>query len=79
MATRKKPVPPPPLVDARQRYDIPEGSAILRQSQAATFKDMARPDDDPRKLRVIREGGRTFIPGSELIRRSTLPEQTATA
>lgn len=68
-ATPRKRVSPPATVDANQRYDLAEVNAILRQSPAKTFADMRAGT-----LRVIREGRRTFVPGSELIRRSRLPE-----
>ena len=67
--TLKKPKPVAPLfVDANQRYDLLLASAILRQSRAKTYIDIRRG-----VLRVIRDGGRVYAPGSELIRLSTLP------
>lgn len=59
-----------PHVDRYQRYEIPETSAYLRQSDARTYADIAAG-----RLKVIREGGRTYVPGSEIIRRSTLPQE----
>jgi hypothetical protein len=64
----RKVVTVPPLIDSNQRYPIAESSAILRQSIAKTYTDIKRGD-----LRIIKDGARTYIPGSELIRRSTLP------
>jgi hypothetical protein len=58
--------------DPRLRYDVPEGAGLLKQSVSQTWIDI-RND----RLRVIREGGRVFIPGSEIVRRSSLPEQGA--
>lgn len=73
MAKKAKPAVPA-LIDPNQRYEIDEGSAILRQSRAKTFQDIKLdPAKDPRALRVIKDGARTYIPGTELIRRSTLP------
>jgi len=66
---RQKLLPP---VDPCQRYEIPEASAYLRQSDAKTYADIKAG-----KLRVIKDGWRTFVPGSEIVRRSTLPEQAA--
>lgn len=54
-------------VDSNQRYEIPEASAYLRQSDAKTYNDIKQG-----KLAVIRDEGRTYVPGSEIIRRSTL-------
>jgi hypothetical protein len=62
-----------PPVDPNQRYEILEGSAYLRQSRAKTYNDIAAGI-----LKVIKDGKRVYIPGSEIIRRSTLPQQTAT-
>lgn len=55
-------------LDAQQRYTIPEASDLLRQSRAKTYKDITAGN-----IRVIKDGSRTYIPGSEIIRRSTLP------
>jgi hypothetical protein len=51
------------------RYSIPETAALLKQSVPKVWVDI-RED----KLKVIREGGRVFVPGSEIVRRSTLPQ-----
>ena len=59
---------PPDFVDAMQRYSINEASAILRQSRQTTYEDIKK-----RRLQIIKEGSRTFVPGSELIRRAQLP------
>lgn len=56
---------PPVTVDPNQRYVIAEACAILRQSKAGLYKDIAAG-----RLSVIREGARTYVHGSELIRRS---------
>lgn len=61
-----------PPVDANQRYEVPEGSIYLRQSVAKTYADIKAG-----RLRVIKAGWRTFIPGSEIIRVSTLPDRAA--
>ena len=60
----------PAQVDLNQRYTIPEASAILRQSTAKTYTDIKAGN-----LRIIKDAARTYVPGSELIRRSTLPGQ----
>ena len=56
----------PPL-DPRQRYEIPEASAYVRQSIAKTYIDIKAG-----KLRTIKDGARCFVPGSEIVRRSTV-------
>jgi predicted ribosome-associated RNA-binding protein Tma20 len=54
-----------PLLDERQRYTVPEASALLRQSVAKTYVDISRG-----ALSVIKDGARTYIPGTEIVRRS---------
>ena len=61
-----------PPVDPRQRYEVPEASAYLRQSVAKTYVDIKAG-----RLRIIKSGWRTFVPGSEIIRASTLPGEAA--
>jgi hypothetical protein len=65
---------PPSVVDANQRYPVPEANAILRQSNAKTYADIKAG-----KIQVIRDGARTYIPGTELIRLSTLPRPAIVA
>jgi len=72
-ARRAKQVLLPP-VDLNQRYEIPEASAYLRQSVAKTYTDIRAG-----KLRVLKNGWRTFIPGTEIVRVSTLPTDRASA
>jgi hypothetical protein len=72
--SKKTQIAPPATIDTNQRYSLAETHAILRQSPAKTFKDIKAGE-----LRVIREGQRTFVPGSELIRRSRLPDAAAPA
>lgn len=57
-----------PPVDVLQRYEIHEASAYLRQSRARTYKQIKSGE-----LRVIKDGKRTYIPGSEIVRKSALP------
>jgi len=61
-----------PALDPFQRYTVPEANALLRQSNAKTYQQIKAGE-----LRTIRDGGRTYIPGSEIVRRSTLPIETA--
>ncbi len=59
---------PPPALDPLQRYSVPEANALLRQSNARTYEQIKAG-----QLRVIRIGGRTYVPGSEIARLSALP------
>lgn len=67
-AVQKPKLAPPVTVDANQRYSIYESCATLRVCRAQIYRDIRNG-----MLRTIREGKRQFVPGSELIRRSTLP------
>ena len=68
--SKRKSVAVPAIIDANQRYTIPEASAILRQCHVKTYRQISEGT-----LQPIRDDGRVYIPGSELIRRSTLPDQ----
>jgi hypothetical protein len=57
----------PPL-EPHRRYTIPAASGLLSQSRAKTYLDIRAG-----VLAVIKDGRRTYIPGTEIIRRSTLP------
>ena len=57
----------PTAFDERLRYSVVEASALLRQSRAKTWGDIASG-----KIMPIRDAGRTYVPGSEILRRSTL-------
>ncbi len=57
-----------PPVDSNQRYTIPEGCLYLKKGRSSLYRDI-----DEGKIRVIRDGGRVYVPGSELVRLSTLP------
>ncbi len=59
---------PLPTLDQQQRYTIPETCAYLRTSRASVYKLIANDS-----LRVLKEGKRTFVPGSEIARRSQVP------
>jgi hypothetical protein len=56
---------PPVVVDGQQRYAIPEAAALLRQSRAKLYEDIAAD-----RIHVIKDGRRTYVHGSEIIRRS---------
>lgn len=66
------PVPALPPIDPNRRYPIDHANQYLGQSRAKTYNDIAAGN-----LRVIKDGTRVYIPGSEIIRRSTLPENAA--
>lgn len=68
-AKRKRQLPP---LDQTQRFDIPEASEYLRQSRSKTYDDIKAG-----RLRVIKDGGRTYVPGSEIARRSSVDQATA--
>ncbi len=65
MQTISKPLP---LLDTRQRYSIDEGIAYLRESRSRMYQKIASGE-----VKVIKDGRRTYIPGTELIRLSVLP------
>lgn len=60
-------------MDVAQGYTIKEASAYLKISHASTYKEI-----NARRLRVLKRGKRTFVPGSEIARLSQL-EQAATS
>ncbi len=64
MHTISKPLPP---LDTRQRYSIDEGIAYLRESRSRMYQKIASGE-----VKVIKDGRRTYIPGTELIRLSAL-------
>lgn len=62
-------------VDLAQRYTIAEAISYLRISRASIYKAI-----NSRRIRVIKQGKRTFVPGSEIARLSQLEsEANATA
>jgi excisionase family DNA binding protein len=64
----KSPLKLAPL-DTAQRYTINEALAYLRTSRATIYNLIAAGE-----IRVLREGKRTYVPGSEIARRSMLPQ-----
>ena len=52
-------------LDPSQRYSIPETASYLRICRAQVYKNIAAG-----QLRVIKDGKRTFVPGSEIAARS---------
>jgi excisionase family DNA binding protein len=59
-------------LSALERYTIDEAAAYLRMSRVTIYKHVSLGD-----LKVIKDGGRTYVPGSEIVRRSTLASPTA--
>lgn len=55
----------PAVIDKNRRYDIRTASALLAQSRSKTYNDITAG-----LLAVIKDGTRSYIHGSELIRRS---------
>src|SRR5260370_37623382 len=62
-----------PPVDVAQRYTIAEAVSYLRISHASIYKEI-----NARRIRILKHGKRTFVPGSEIARLSRL-EDAATA
>ncbi len=63
MGTKETGVLPP--LDLQQRYSIPEASAYLRQSRSKTYMDIGAGT-----LAIIKDGKRTYIPGTAIAERS---------
>lgn len=62
---------PIPL-DPNQRYTIKEALAYLRCSRARLYLKEAAGE-----IRLLRDGRRTYVPGSEIARVSRLPAEAA--
>lgn len=58
-----------PPVDMSQRYTIAEAIAYLRISHATVYKEI-----NAGRIKVLKQGKRTFVPGSEIARLSRLDE-----
>jgi hypothetical protein len=70
---RKLPAPPS-VIDPNQRYSLPESAATLRLSMPTLYKRMAAG-----QIEVIRDGARTYVHGTELIRQSAPKQYAQTA
>jgi hypothetical protein len=55
-----------PPVDVNRRYDIPTACACLGISRVRLYAKLKAAE-----IRPLKDGGRTFIPGSEIVRLST--------
>lgn len=60
-------IPSLPPIDPNRRYPLEQANQYLAQSRAKTYNDIAAG-----LLKVIKDGKRVYVPGSEIIRRSTL-------
>jgi excisionase family DNA binding protein len=59
-------------LDTLQRYSVPEASAYLRQSRAKTYQDI-----NSGTLPIIKDGRRTYIPGTAIADRSRVDPKAA--
>jgi hypothetical protein len=55
----------PVAIDPNRRYPVDVATGFLGQSRAKTYLDIRL-----KKIKVIKDGARTYIHGSEIIRRS---------
>lgn len=55
-----------PALDTLQRYSVNEALAYLRTSRQSFYAKLV----NPKKIKLIREGSRCFVPGSEIARLS---------
>jgi excisionase family DNA binding protein len=61
-----------PPVDVNSRYTVDEAVALLRSSRPTIYHMIAA-----KKLCVLRDGRRVYVPGSEIARLSQLPQISA--
>jgi prophage regulatory protein len=59
-------------VDMAQRYTIKEATDYLRISHASIYKEI-----NARRIQVLKQGKRTFVPGSEIARLSRIGDAAA--
>jgi excisionase family DNA binding protein len=65
---------PPVVIDANQRYSVPEACALLRLSRSWVFKEIRSG-----RLRVFKDGRRTYVHGTTLIERCRPPADQCAA
>lgn len=58
----------PPL-DPAQRYTVSEALAYLRISRSRFYQNI-----DCGEIKILKDGSRTFVPGSEIARASCAPQ-----
>lgn len=63
-----------PPIDAAQRYEVQESIDYLRTCRKTFYDDVKAG-----RIRLIKDGRRSYVHGSELIRRSALSRDEATA
>lgn len=59
-------------LDAQQRYSVPEAMAYLRISRQKIYRDI-----NAGKIKTIKDGRRRYVPGSEIIRVSSINSTSA--
>jgi excisionase family DNA binding protein len=64
----KKSIPRLPPLDINQRYTVPEAAEYLRVCVATVNVYIAK-----KTLKTIKDGGRRFVPGAEIARKSAVP------
>lgn len=69
---RRRSLPKLPPLDVAQRFGMPEACAYLRTSLPTLYGHIKSG-----RIQVIREGSRTYVPGSEIARLSSLPTRDA--
>jgi excisionase family DNA binding protein len=74
MSNRKKRRPALPKLDLNQRYSVPEAAEYLRVSVATVNVYIANDT-----IKTIKDGGRRFVPGAEIARKSAVPAATMPA
>jgi hypothetical protein len=67
---RRPKVAIPAVIDPNQRYDLFESASILRLGDSTLFTRMRQ-----KRITVLKDGERSFIMGSELIRYAQSPTQ----
>lgn len=55
------------VFDEKLRFTVPDASYFLSQSPAKTWRDIK-----DGTLSAIRDAGRTYVPGTEIVRRSRI-------
>jgi excisionase family DNA binding protein len=65
--SEKGQLPALPPIDSNQRYSTDEAAAYLRISRARLYEHISSGH-----IRTFMDGRRRFVPGSEIVRRSSL-------
>jgi excisionase family DNA binding protein len=67
-----RPISPLAPLDPLQRYSVDEATRYLRVSRPTLYEQI-----HSGQIATIKDGKRRYIPGSELVRKSSLPERAA--